>query len=113
MINKKRIVDINNCIKVAVSPWQQGFVCGLILDNNNTKMSIEEFNLCSTIARGMIKQAVIDPHTIYLLGLKGFSEDEKKSKQNGQGHEEINEFSEDNIVDFFEYLKARTDKEIN
>lgn len=111
MRKQKRIVDIDNCVKVAVSPWKQGFTCGLISDNNN--MSVEEFNLCSTIARGMIKQAVLDPHTTYLLGLKGFSEDELKSKSNNSKYAEVKEFNEDNIVDFLEYLKAKNNKEIH
>ena len=111
MRKQKRVVDIDNCVKVAVSPWKQGFTCGLISDNNN--MSVEEFNLYSTIARGMIKQAVLDPHTTYLLGLKGFSEDELKSKSNNSKYAEVKEFNEDNIVDFLEYLKAKNNKEIH
>jgi len=61
----------------------------------------------------MIKQAVLDPHTTYLLGLKGFSEDEKKSNKTNGEYQEVKEFNEDNIVDFLEYLKAKNNKEIH
>lgn len=114
MINKNKIINIINGVKIVVSPWDQGFTCGIVLDSDNTdKMSDEEFNLCSTIARGMIKQAVQDPHTTYLIGLRGFSEDAKKTKPNGKGLEEISNFKKENVIDFFEYLKAKTNKEIN
>ena len=39
MRKQKRVVDIDNCIKVAVSPWKQGFTCGLISDNNNMSVN--------------------------------------------------------------------------
>jgi len=111
MAKQKNIVDMGRCVKIVVAPWNHGFTCGIVSENN--QMTTEEFNLCSTIARGMIKQAVLDPHTTYILGLKGFSEDEQKSKSLNGKHEERRKFSEDNIIDFLEYLKAKNNNEIH
>ena len=70
---------LNNAIKVLVSPWDKGFTCGIIMDSR-TKMTTEEYELCSTIARGMIKMATTDPHSTFLWGLRGFADDKKKNK---------------------------------
>ena len=66
--------DFLNSIKVIVSPWDKGFTCGILLDSRN-KMSDEQYELCSTIARGMIRYATKDPHNTFLLGVKGYAED--------------------------------------
>ena len=66
-----------NSIKVLVSPWESGFTCGIIMDSK-TKMTTEQYELCSTIARGMIKMATTDPHSTFLWGLRGFADDKKK-----------------------------------
>ena len=57
---KKSKVNYINSVKVIVSPWQKGYQCGIIMDSKS-KMSTEEYELCSTIARGMIKMATSDP----------------------------------------------------
>jgi len=60
-MNKKSKMDITNTIKVLISPWQKGFTCGIVMDSKS-KMSTEQYELCSTIARDMIKMATNDPH---------------------------------------------------
>ena len=67
-----------NSVKVIVSPWQKGFTCGIIMDTKS-KMTTEQYELCSTIARGMIKMATSDPHSTFLWGLRGFAEDKKRN----------------------------------
>ena len=74
---KKSKTSYINSVKVLVSPWQKGFHCGIIMDSQS-KMSTEEYELCSTIARGMIKMATSDPHSTFLWGLRGFADDKKK-----------------------------------
>ena len=82
-MDKKTKFPFINSIKVLITPWEKGFSCGIVLDGRN-KMSDEQFELTSTIARGMIKQATTDPHTTFLLGIKGFADDHKyKNKPNG------------------------------
>ena len=104
--------DFLNAIKVLVSPWDKGFTCGILLDSRN-KMTDEQYELCSTIARGMIKQATTDPHSAFLAGMRGFAEDRKYQKTNG-GIDAVARFSEDNnIIDFLKYLQRKRNKELN
>ena len=105
----KKLFD--NAIKVLVSPWEKGFTCGIIMDSR-TKMTTEQYELCSTIARGMIKMATTDPHSTFLWGLRGFADDKKKNED--LTISSVTEFDdESNIVDFLEYLKKKRDKELN
>ena len=111
-MTKKDKMSLLNSIKVLVSPWQKGFTCGIVIDSRS-KMSTEEYELCSTIARGMIKMATSDPHSTFLWGLRGFADD-KKNNEKDLSINSIAEFdTDDNIVDFLEYLKMKRDKELN
>ena len=103
---------IKDSIKVLITPWEKGFTCGIIMDNQ-TKMTTEEYELCSTIARGMIKMATTDPHSTFLWGLRGFADDRKNSDKD-LSINSIAEFDdEDNVIDFLEFLKQKRDKELN
>ena len=101
-----------NAIKVLVTPWEKGFSCCIVMDSKNI-MTTEEYELCSTIARGMIKMATTDPHSTFLWGLRGFADDKKQNKEDLTINS-IAEFdSEDNVIDFLEFLKQKRDKELN
>ena len=109
---KKEKISAINSVKVIVSPWQKGFTCGIIMDSKS-KMSTEQYELCSTIARGMIKMATADPHSTFLWGLRGFAEDKKKNEK-GLSVSSVAEFDdESNVIDFLTYLKMKRDKELN
>ena len=109
---KKSKTSYINSVKVLVSPWQKGFHCGIIMDSQS-KMSTEEYELCSTIARGMIKMATSDPHSTFLWGLRGYAEDKKKNNKD-MSISSVAEFDdESNVIDFLEYLKMKRDKELN
>ena len=112
MTKKKEGLSLINSIKVLVSPWQKGFTCGIVMDSKS-KMGTEEYELCSTIARGMIKMATTDPHSTFLWGLRGFAEDKNKGTNN-LSISSVAEFNdESNVVDFLEYLKKKRDEELN
>jgi hypothetical protein len=112
MTKKKESLSLLNSIKVLISPWQKGFTCGIVMDSKS-KMNTEEYELCSTIARGMIKMATTDPHSTFLWGLRGFSDDKKKNNKD-LTISSVAEFDEEsNIIDFLEYLKKKRDKELN
>jgi|TARA_R100001086_G_scaffold160702_1_gene86436 hypothetical protein len=112
MTKKKDNLNFINTIKVLISPWQNGFTCGIVMDSKS-RMTTEEYELCSTIARGMIKMATTDPHSTFLWGLRGFSDDKKKNNKD-LTISSVAEFSEEsNIIDFLEYLKKKRDKELN
>ena len=113
-MKNKKIGALNyiNSVKVIVSPWEKGFNCSIVMDSKS-KMSTEEYELCSTIARGMIKMATTDPHSTFLWGLRGFADDKKQNKED-LAINSIAEFdSEDNVIDFLEFLKQKRDKELN
>ena len=111
MKNRDKLMLLNS-IKVLVSPWDKGFQCGIIMDSR-TKMSTEEYELCSTIARGMIKMATTDPHSTFLWGLRGYAEDKKKNDKD-LTISSVAEFDDDsNVIDFLEFLKMKRDKELN
>ena len=112
MTKKKDNLNFINTIKVLISPWQNGFTCGIVMDSKS-RMTTEEYELCSTIARGMIKMATTDPHSTFLWGLRGFSDDKKKNNKD-LTISSVAEFDdESNVVDFLEYLKKKRDKELN
>ena len=110
-MKKDKKFDVLNSIKVLVTPLERGFTCGIIMDSK-AKMTTEQYELCSTIARGMIKMATSDPHTTFLYGLRGFADDKKNNKS--MPINSTAEFdNEDNVIDFIEYLKSKRDKELN
>ena len=110
-MTKNKKFDVLNSIKVLVTPWEKGFTCGIVMDSK-AKMSTEQYELCSTIARGMIKMATSDPHTTYLYGLRGFADDKKNNKS--MPINSTAEFdNDDNVIDFIEFLKKKRDKELN
>ena len=111
-MTKKEKLNLINSVKVIITPWEKGFSCGIIMDSNS-KMTTEQYELCSTIARGMIKMATTDPHSTFLWGLRGFAEDEKKNTKD-LSISSVAEFDdESNVGDFLEYLKMKRDKELN
>ena len=108
---KKNEYNLLNSIKVIVSPWDGGFTCGILLDGQN-KMTNEQYELCSTIARGMIKKATEDPHNTFLSGMKGFAED-RSHKKSLDIDEKVELDDNKNVIDFFSRLKEKRKKELN
>ena len=103
---------MKHSIKVLITPWEKGFSCGIVMDSKNI-MTTEEYELCSTIARGMIKMATTDPHSTFLWGLRGFADD-RKNNDKDLSINSVAEFDdEDNVIDFLEFLKQKRDKELN
>jgi len=111
-MKKKDKLNLINSVKVIVSPWQKGFHCGIIMDSKS-KMTTEQYELCSTIARGMIKMATSDPHSTFLWGLRGFADDKKRSDKDLTISSVADFDDESNVIDFLEYLKMKRDKELN
>jgi hypothetical protein len=102
--------DLEDCTKIVIMPYEEGFTCGIHF-GSDIPPGTESESMIAIIARGMIKQAVMDPHLTYELGLEGFAEDHDKFTKK-LSKEIINET--DNVIDFFEYLtKPNSKKEIN
>ena len=101
-MTKKDKLNLINSVKVIVSPWQKGFHCGIIMDSKS-KMTTEQYELCSTIARGMIKMATSDPHSTFLWGLRGFADDKKRSDKDLTISSVADFDDESNVIDFLEF----------
>ena len=115
-MKKDNKLNITNSVQVLVSPWERGFTCGILM-NSSSKMTSEEYELTSTIARGMIKLATEEPHKVFTLGIKGFAED-RKNKSIPKDIECIAESTHDpeeatEVIDFIEALKKRRDKNLS
>ena len=112
-MKKENKLNITNSVQVLVAPWERGFTCGVII-NSSSKMTSEDFELCSTVARGMIKLATEEPHKVFTQGIKGFAED-KKNKSIPKQIDCIAESTHDGqdeaeVIDFIEAVKERGDK---
>ena len=96
----KKKVEAHKAMKIFITPADNGF--NVAIDAENSKnMSSEEYELVSTIARGLVFQATTDPHSTFLMGLKGFKNDkEKKIDKKKEAKKKQN-----NVIDFLDYIK--------
>ena len=97
MKTKKRAI-FSRSIHLMVTPVNKGFSCFVVGDNKEN-MTEDEYDLCNTIARGMIKLSNDNPNKVYSEGIEALSEDHKNK--------------DTNVVDFLEFLKVRTLKSFN
>ena len=74
---------------------------------NSKNLNPEEHELVSTITRGLVFQATTDPHSTFLMGVKGFKNDKDK-KRDLKKKETKKE--QNNVIDFIDYLKKLRDK---
>ena len=81
--------------------------------DSKSAMTTEQYELCSTIARGMIKMATTDPHSTFLWGLRGFADDKKKNEKDLPIRSVAEFDDESNVIDFLENLKMKRVKELN
>ena len=102
----KKKIDAQKAIKIFISPGENGFNVAIDIENSKN-MNPEERELVSTIARGLVFQATTDPHSTFLMGLKGFKNDKEK-KRDLKKKEPKKE--QNNVIDFIDYLKKLRDK---
>ncbi len=97
----KKKVEAQKAMKIFITPAENGF--NVAIDTENSKnMNPEEHELVSTIARGLVFQATTDPHSTFLMGVKGFKNDKEKKKEPKK--------RQNNVIDFIDYLKKLRDK---
>tara|TARA_B110001454_G_scaffold166181_1_gene156019 strand:- start:302 stop:619 length:318 start_codon:yes stop_codon:yes gene_type:complete len=99
-------IDAQKTIKILVCPSHNGFSCAIDIKNSKN-LNPEEHELVSTIARGLVFQATTDPHSTFLMGVKGFKNDKDK-KRDLKKKETKKE--QNNVIDFIDYLKKLRDK---
>ena len=102
----KRKVEAQKAMKIFITPAENGFNVAIDIENSKN-MSIEEHELVSTIARGLVFQATTDPHSTFLMGLKGFKNDKEKKRDLKK---EEPKKKQNNVIDFIDYLKKLRDK---
>ena len=96
----KKKVEAHKAMKIFITPADNGF--NVAIDAENSKnMGSEEYELVSTIARGLVFQATTDPHSTFLMGLKGFKNDKEKKIDKKK---EIKK-KQNNVIDFLDYIK--------
>ena len=81
-------------VSVVISPHDKGFTCGII-----DPKSPQERDICSYIAKGLVRFVTTNPDLIYEEGMQGFYDDdaEKNKKENT---------NTDNVVDLFNWKKG-------
>ena len=104
---KKNNSNPSGSIHILVSPWEKGFSCAVLSDGTTFGMSPKEYELCSTIAKGMCYAANQNPDKIFKLGIKA-SLEQKKHEKEPKKHEKN---KKDNVIDFLSYLKKKRDEE--
>ena len=92
-------------IHILVSPWEKGFSCGILSDGTTFGMSSKEYELCSTIAKGMCYAANQNPDKIFKLG--PHASGSKKIKNN------LPKKNKSNVIDFLQFLRIKRGKEKN
>jgi len=75
----KKKVDAQKAMKIFITPADNGFNVAIDIENSKN-LNPEEYELVSTIARGLVFQATTDPHTTFLMGVKGFKNEKEKKK---------------------------------
>ena len=99
-------INAQKTIKILICPSHNGFSCAIDIENSKN-LNPEEYELVSNIARGLVFQATTDPHSTFLMGVKGFKNDKDK-KRDLKKKETKKE--QNNVIDFIDYLKRLRDK---
>jgi|TARA_R110001599_G_C11772045_1_gene611497 hypothetical protein len=84
------VVNIFNSVSVIITPHKKGFTCGII----DPKLPAER-DICSYIAKGLIRFVTTNADLIYEEGIQGFYDDT-----------EIEEISDNNVIDLFDFKKG-------
>ena len=99
-------IDAQKTIKILVCPSHNGFSCAIDIENSKN-LNPEEYELVSNIARGLVFQATTDPHSTFLMGVKGFKNDKDKKRDLKKKDPKK---KQNNVIDFIDYLKRLRDK---
>ena len=86
-------LDIFTSVSVIITPHEKGFTCGIIDPKSPTDRDV-----CSYIAKGIVRFVRANPELIYEEGMQGFYDDDvtQDKKENGK----------DNVVDLFNWKKG-------
>jgi|TARA_R100001443_G_scaffold25549_3_gene38420 predicted fused transcriptional regulator/phosphomethylpyrimidine kinase len=84
-------IDIFQSVSVIITPHDKGFTCGII-----DPKSPDDRDVCSYIAKGLVRFVTSNPDLIYEEGMYGFKEDESEPKETDL----------DNVIDILTWKKG-------
>ena len=84
-------IDIFQSVSVIITPHDKGFTCGII-----DPKSPDDRDVCSIIAKGLVRFVTTNADLIYEEGMKGFQDDDHGVAENG----------EDNNIDLLTWKKG-------
>ena len=84
-------IDIFQSVSVIITPHDKGFTCGII-----DPKSPDDRDVCSIIAKRLVRFVTTNADLIYEEGMKGFQDDDHGVAENG----------EDNIIDLLTWKKG-------
>ena len=84
-------IDIFQSVSVIITPHDKGFTCGIIDPKGPADRDV-----CSYIAKGIVRFVTTNADLIYEEGMQGFQDDDHGIKENG----------EDNIIDLLTWKKG-------
>ena len=84
-------IDIFQSVSVIITPHDKGFTCGII-----DPKAPDDRDVCSYIAKGIVRFVTTNADLIYEEGMKGFQDDDHGVAENG----------EDNIIDLLTWKKG-------
>ena len=94
MDTTKSDVGFFESVSVVISPHKSGFTCGVLDPKPPNKRDI-----CSYIAKGLVRFVTTNADLIYDEGMQGFNEDDNRTK-------EKNSDASDNVIDLFNWKKG-------
>ena len=62
---EKNNSKFSNSITILISPWEKGFSCSIITHDSTSEKTSKQYELCSTIAKGMCYAANQNPDKIF------------------------------------------------
>ena len=86
-------IDIFQSVSVIITPHDKGFTCGII-----DPKSPDDRDVCSYIAKGIVRFVTKNPDLIYDEGILAFTEEDKTKVSNGE---------EDNIIDLLTFKNKK------
>jgi hypothetical protein len=84
-------------VNISIDPTDTGFAC-VITEDKEESVQDEQYYMCCTIARGMVRLAVDNPELVFSEGVK-YMEEEAREKEH-------NKRNSGKVIDIQEFFKT-------
>lgn len=84
-------------VNISIDPTDTGFSC-VITEDKEESVQDEQYYMCCTIARGMVRLAVENPELVFSEGVK-YMEEESREKEHNKKHS-------GKVIDIQEFFKS-------